>query len=121
MATFRTRAASLLRPSFLTPVETHEDESNHEKQSSPPLSSNLEPTLNEKAPFDDQRSNRDRQLSLSSAEKTLNNSNDPTVVHDIDGHMLVRTIPSNTRSKGFYAMDSEAMTNILSIQLGCIH
>lgn len=94
MATLRTRAASLLRNSFLAPVESHEDDLHQEKQSSLPLSSNLESTLNEKTPFDDQASNPDGQLSLSSAEKTLNNSNDLAVVHDIDGQTLVRTIPS---------------------------
>lgn len=101
MAALRTRAASLLRNSFLAPVETHENNSNHEKQPSSPLSSILEPTLNEKTAFDDQISSLDRQLSLSSAEKTLNASSDPTIVHGSDGQTLVRTIPSQCTEWGF--------------------
>lgn len=94
MPALRSKAANLLRTSFLAPTESHQNDSGLQKQASPSILLNLEPDMSEKALPEEQISNPDRHLSMSSAEKTFDASTDPTVVHDIDGQALVRTIPS---------------------------
>lgn len=80
---FRTRAASLLRPSLHAPSQTHVEEAKSE------LSPAVE-LLNEKSPLDD----LDRALTQSSADKTSDLQGDFAAAHDIDANRIVRTIPS---------------------------
>lgn len=95
MASLRTRAASLLRSSFLAPPETIEEEPNEGKLPTSSVPQDLEyHALTEKSPCDDQTSNGELSMSISSAGKTLNTCNTATIENDIDVQRLVRAVPS---------------------------
>ena len=83
---FRTRAASLLRPS--NRAANNEEDPISEKHSTPIA----EPLISEKPPLEEQTSGADNPLLLSPARKTR--PLDPAIAHDIDANRLVRTIPS---------------------------
>lgn len=81
-AGFRTRAASLFRPSQSAPSQSHDEEPKSEPSPNAEL-------MNEKDLLDD----LDKSLPRSSAEKT-SYLDDLAVPHEIDANRIVRTIPS---------------------------
>lgn len=82
---FRTRAASLLRPSLRVPSQLRDEEAKSEP------SPTAEP-MNEKDLLED----LDKSLTQSSAEKTSDLRGDLAVADDIDPNRIVRTIPSGS-------------------------
>lgn len=90
---FRTRAASLLRPSLRAPTQSLEEEPKSEPSPIP------EP-MNEKDPLDD----LDKSLPRSSAEKTSDLEGNLAVAEDIDPNRIVRTIPGRFLLPSFVSL-----------------
>lgn len=93
-SSFRSRAASLLRPSTPSKIQSLGQGANQEKGSGTASNTPTESPLNEKPKAEEGQNGLEKSQTLSSNGKTFFSSGDNAVVNDEAAQRIVRTIPS---------------------------
>ena len=126
---FRSRAASLLRPSTFSTTQSLSQRENQEKGSGIARTTPAESSLNEKTIAAEGESSLEQSQTVSSAGKTYHTSGSNAVANDRAAQRIVRTIPSESQSgTGLLRVEavlrsvtSEYVLTGLSTQAGYIH